>query len=211
MTALERVMQLKGEDRSESEIIATLKAEGINPMQISDAINQSKIKEAISDPDPTQGMSPSIMGANATAQPTQTEAPVEQTYAPQAAPTYEPQAAPTYEDSYNTIPQDDYGYQDQGGYDDYNNMDSTDTMIEVAEQVFLEKMKDLTKEIKTLSEFRTIFEIKVNNLTSRLERMEKNFDKMQLSILEKVGEYGKGINHVKKELSMIEDSVSKLK
>lgn len=233
MTALERVMQLKREGRSEGEVIATLRAEGVNPMEISDAVNQSKIKEAISDPNPTEGMSPSIMGGQAEIAPA-AEAPAEQAYQPQAAPAYQPQAEQSYqpqatpayqpqaEQSYDNYgggqPQDDYGmqeqgYADQGGYDDYGGgqMGSTDTMIEVAEQVFLEKMKELAKEIKALTEFKTIFEIKVNNMTSRLERMEKNFDKMQLSILDKVSEYGRGIDHVKKELQMVEDSISKLK
>ncbi len=52
MTALERVMQLKGEGRAEGEIIAALRAEGISPMQISDAINQSQIKEGLMVYDP---------------------------------------------------------------------------------------------------------------------------------------------------------------
>jgi len=215
MTALERVMQLKKEGRGESEIIATLKAEGVNPMEISDSINQSKIKEAINDPNPSEGMSPSIMDENRAPEQA-AESPVEETpYSPQETQAYEPQQEQynpqqeqSYNNSYSNQPQYDDGYD---GYDNSASMGSTDTMIEVAEQVFLEKMKDLTKEIKALTEFRTIFEIKVNDLKQRLERMEKNFDKMQLSILEKVGEYGRGINNVKKELQMVEDSVSKLK
>lgn len=228
MTALERVIQLKESGHSEGEIIATLKAEGVNPLEISDSINQSKIKEAISDPNPTEGMSPSIMADADGPEQAEPPAPIEEPYQPQAAPAYEP-AAPEYipqtepqgYDSAPTYAQEQPTYNDydqQAGYDEgydpqagYGGMGSTDTMIEVAEQVFLEKMKNLTKEIKALTEFRSIFEIKVDNLSKRLERMEKHFDKMQLSILDKVGEYGKGINYVKKELSMVEDSLSKLR
>ena len=234
MTALERVMQLKGEGRGEGEIIATLRAEGVAPMQISDAINQSKIKEAVTDPNPTEGMTPSIMPGTEEA-PTissgetqaQTPAPQENVYTPepasqaQAPQTYQPQAydpqpqAYAPQEQYAQDPYQNQGYDDysQGGYDDGYGQGgyggSTDTMIEVAEQVFSEKIKKLSSDIKALTEFKAIFEVKVENMSERLKRMEKHFDSMQLQILEKVGEYGKSLSHVKKEMGMIEDSFSK--
>jgi len=220
MSALERVNQLKREGRGEGEIIAALRAEGVSPMQISDAINQSQIKEAINDPNPTEGMTPSIMedpDANETPKPQENAYIPESPSEPQAPQSYTPQPqsyAP--QEQYAQDPYVSQGYADdyaQGGYDEgyaqggYGG--STDTMIEVAEQVFSEKIKKLSKEIRALTEFKTVFEVKVNNMTERLKRMERSFDSMQLQILEKVGDYGKGLDHVKKEMGMIEDSFSK--
>lgn len=241
MTALEQVMQMKREGKGEGEIIAALKAQNIPPMQISDAINQSKIKEAVTDSNPTEGMMPSIMESEEpTLPPKPQEQNSEETYTPQPAPAYQPQP-PQSMQQYAPAPQQEYapqpaqqeqfydpysqpqqGYaqdtssefapqQEYYGGDEYGGgyMGSTDTIIEVAEQVFQEKIKKISQEMKKLTEFRTIFEQRVENLSNRLERMEKNFDKMQLDILGKVSEYGKGLDYMQKELRMVEDSLGK--
>lgn len=270
MTALEQVMNMKKEGRSEPEIVAALKAKNVPPMEISNAINQSKIKEAVTDDNPTEGMMPSIMGSaeqeerpgsseeksdesvytpapapspapsqnQPPAQPQPPQSMQQQQYSPQEY-SQQPQQQPQeqYYDPYSQQPQQGYAQQDpfsnfsqqqgypqdayspqdtygaQDGYgtqDAYSSgMSSTDTIIEVAEQVFQEKVKKLTQELKKLSEFRTIFEQKVENISHRLERMEKHFDKMQLDILGKVSEYGKGLNYMQKELRMVENSLEK--
>lgn len=238
MTALEKVMQLKKEGKAEGEIIASLRSEGLNPMQISDALNQSKIKEAIVDPNPTEGMTPSIMGDEEKEEEAQTQVspPQEEDYyvPKQTQSAYSPQPPPAFgygqQSPQQYSPQyppsqysgGQYGGQEQSeeqfqGYDEnyqgeeYSGFsNSTDTMIEVAEQVFAEKVKKLSKELQDLNEFKTIFEIKVENINERLKRMEKNFDKMQLDILGKVSEYGKGLDYVKKELDMVQDNFGKV-
>lgn len=245
MAALEKVMQLKKEGKGDNEIIATLRNEGVSPMEISDALNQSRIKEAIVDPNPTEGMSPSIMNDQTqnsipTAPPTsaqeQPSAPIEQSYqavqtapeqsyapqpatepqAPQSMQQYAPQESyAPQEQSY--APQEGYGGDEYGGeyegggeYQEDTGYGSTDAMIEVAEQVFAEKTKKIDKDIKELKEFKTIFETNVKNIDERLKRMERSFDKMQLDILGKVSEYGKGLNYMKKELNMVQDSFGKM-
>jgi hypothetical protein len=233
MTTLEKVMQLKREGKTEPEIISVLKNQGTPPLEISDALNQSQIKEAIVAPNPTEGMDASIMNPMPEEKEGEREPPLEDLYnpmpttTPQPPQTMAPEPSPMqtqeqYYDQYsqpdpfstyqqqnqyqNTYsPQPMYDEYDQGGYSQ-----STDTMIEVAEQVFSEKIKKLTKEIKSLTEFKTIFEIKVENLSNRLERMEKHFDKMQLDILGKVSEYGKGLDYIRKELNMVENSIEKI-
>ncbi|NCN86585.1 hypothetical protein GW932_02030 [archaeon] len=239
MAALERVMQLKKEGKGEGEIIATLRAEGISPMEISDALNQSKIKEAVVDTNPTEGMNPSIMDFNETLP--KKEEPTENVYKPEE--NYSPQPPQTMEQQYNPqqpmqnqgysqgygqesypaqepfagygqdsyAPQENYEQEEYyGGQEGYGMPQNTDTIIEVAEQVFEEKIRKITKELHEFREFKTIFETKVENINERLKRMEKSFDKMQLSILEKVGEYGKGLDYMKKELKMVEDSFTKV-
>jgi len=82
-------------------------------------------------------------------------------------------------------------------------------MIEIAEQVFAEKMRKIQRQLEDLNEFKTLTETKLNNATSRLKRIEQVMDKLQMAILEKVGSYGRGLDSIKKEMSMMQDSFSK--
>lgn len=250
MAALERVNQLKKEGLKESEIISRLKEEGYSPMKINDALNQSKIKEAVStnqneNTTNTKGnpqMIPSIMGNEQEENndsfdqrvPTPYENQNDNVPSPQggytSSPSPEPQddySAYTPQDTYTPqTPQDSNygGYSDYGNYYDEGYSDepanayspsanysmSSDTMIEIAEQVFSEKMKKIEETIKELKEFKTIFTSKVEDIDSRLKRMEKYFDSMQVSIINKVGDFGKNINTLQKEVAMIEESFSKM-
>lgn len=240
MTALEKILELKKQGKSEKEIISILRSEKYSPLKIEDALSQSKIKEAVTDPNPTEGMNASIMDSSEKEnkmeqkQETKEDEKEEDVYSPEAP---APQEAPLPPQQLN-YPQNSYpsqGYSnnpsqqpfgqfeqenytsDYGGaegYDDYSAeapayASSTDTIIEVSEQVFSEKIKPLTKNLKDLLEFKKITEAKLIDFNERLKRMEKNFDKMQLSILDKVSEYGKGLDYLRKEVKMVEDSVSK--
>ncbi len=218
MVALEKVMQLKKEGLVNQEIISRLKNEGISPMEINDALNQSKIKEAVSSDQQgqNQNMVPSIMEAPKIP----TSEPPEETYTPQAPAQNEYNASPqtSYQPSYDQEQgytpqiQPETEYYEESAPDQYAGgyASSSDTIIEIAEQVFSEKIKKIEKQVKEISEFKTIYSTRIDDVNERLKRMEKYFDKMQLSILEKVGEYGKGLDLIKKEMNMIEDSFSKV-
>lgn len=218
MTTLERVLELKRTGIPDSEITARLKNEGVPPMEISDAMNQSKIKEAVSGEmgSSTKGMSPSIMGGQSYEE---NSKPNEDAYVPSPSPeggedyqnysSQEPQNYGNYSDNY---PQEEQYYEGPpaeeysgGGY----SMNS-ETMIEVAEQVFSEKMKSVEGELRSLKEFKTLADPKLKDFDERLKRMERQFDKMQIAILERVGEFGRNIDSVKKEIEMVEDSFEKM-
>jgi len=224
MTTLERVIELKKKGIPESEIVAQLKNEGISPMEISDTMNQSKIKEAVSGEmeNSTNGMVPSIMGNESQeAIPSQQE----EVYTPSSAPpapnnnqqdygNYSVQEPQNYEaNSYGGGEDQEEYYEDNYSQEDYSGGEygmSSETMIEVAEQVFSEKMKSFESELKNLKEFRTIASPSLKDIDERLRRIERQFDKMQIAILEKVGEFGKNIDSVKKEVEMVEDSFEKM-
>lgn len=97
-----------------------------------------------------------------------------------------------------------YEYQPQAGGSD------TDTIIEISEQVFADKMKRTLKHLESLNEFKTLSGIKLENVSERLKRIESSIDRLQMSILEKVGSYGRGLDTVKKEMEMVQDSFSKI-
>lgn len=217
MTALDSVLKLKKEGKSEGEIIAMLRNQGVSPMELSEALNQSKIKEAVYSSDLTQGMTPSIMQTDEEEQNqnyssnmyNQEQKDTQEQYYPEQE-QYVPQYPP--QNNYYSSPPTNYPSNEYSSQDQYYDGESSsiDTIMEISEQVFAEKIKKISKEMKEFTTFKNIFEIKIENLSQRLERMEKQFDKMQLSILDKVGEYGKGLEYLKKELNMVEDSLTKI-
>ncbi len=103
-------------------------------------------------------------------------------------------------------------YYPQQGYENYAaESSSSDTIIEIAEQVFLEKSKKMQSQVSEFSEFKTLSETKVENIAERLKRIETTLDKLQLAILDKVGSYGSTLQSIKKEMEMIEDNLGKPK
>ncbi|MFA5953668.1 MAG: hypothetical protein WC812_03680 [Candidatus Pacearchaeota archaeon] len=217
MAILERVFRMKSQGIPEDEIIRSLQSEGISPKEIVDALSQSKIKQAVSYVDEDNEMEPSMMGK------TLSEYKEQQNYKPQNSSSYmppqnpensyQPQMPPQYSNPYydsEANQTEEYYPQENNSADYAYSQNSTDTTIEIAEQVFTEKIKKIQKQMNELSEFKSIFEVKVENIEERLKRIEKMFDQMQISIIEKVGNYGKGLDNLKKEIEMVEDSVSKV-
>ena len=264
MGALDQVTQMKNQGVPENEIINKLQEQGVSPKAINDAMDQSKIKDAVSKPVPGEGMEPSIVegrtqpiGNSARTQEARGSVPNDEFYIPQTKPNYPRNQPPTqeYQEPANQSPpqthnqepatqeyqepatqnyeeQEGYNQNYQEGYSDANyggqtgyseeyypqesyEQDygsyggGTDTMIEIAEQVFAEKMRKIQKQLEDLNEFKTLAETKLDNATSRLKRIENTIDKLQIAILEKVGSYGRGLDSIKKEMSMMQDSFSK--
>lgn len=223
MGLLEKVTQLKKDGMPEREIIAILQEEGKSPGEIMNALNQSQIKRAVSaeEESPTDGMTPSMMEEE------EALAPVPEGTAPQAKeelyypqiPTPIPQDKNAYtpqgrEEAYyegetyeeEAPPQEVYAEQTYQGEYSYNQ----DATIEIAEQVVAEKMKKFQFQLREAMEFKTIFESRILDLSDRLNRMEKMFDKMQITVIDKVSNYGENLDLMKKEMNMIEDSFAKV-
>ena len=208
MGVLEQVMQMQNQGFQEQDIISQLQQQGVTPKEISDAFNQSQIKNAISSQGFEENMQPSIMQQEENPQ-QQNYYPQNQAYAPQEA--YQP-PQPTqeyYPDQQNYYPeQGEYGQQQQG-YENYGG-GTTDTMMEIAEQVFFEKNKKITKQIEKFIEFQTIAQSQIISTMERLVRIENMIDKLQLAILDKVGSYANNLDQIKKEMSMMQDSFGKV-
>lgn len=196
MGVLDQVTQLKKQGMSDIQITENLQQQGISPKEITDALGQSQIKNAVSAENPA-GTPPGPPEA----------APV----ATAGAETYTPQTqevgagyaapAPTGQE-----------YYPEAGYGAYPTATATDsdTMIEIANQVFSEKMKKTEKIIDELNELKTMASVKIENIDERLKKIEKIIDTIQIKILEKVGSYGKELQTTKKEMSMMQDSFRKL-
>ena len=135
--------------------------------------------------------------------PAQTESPYEQ-YSESQYPAYdEPQYFPQ-----EYAPGD---YASSGEYDsNYSSTGDIDTIIEVAERVFFEKIKPIQKQLEGLNELKALTQTKVDSISDRLRKIESSIDRLQAEILEKVGSYGGGLDSIKKEMGMMQDSFGKI-
>ena len=198
MTVLEQITQMKNQGMPDEEIVGSLQQQGVSPQEITDALSQSDIKNAVSGTENPAGIEPP-------------QGPATQEYAPQTqeVPGQEMYAPPTQDyaqqgyDQQGYYPQEGYGSQPATGA-------ATDTIIEVAEQVFSEKVKKIEKQLRDINEFKTLSQTKITNLEERLKRIETIIDKLQITILEKVGSYGKDLQNTKKEMTMMQDSFGKV-
>jgi len=237
MNALEEIRKMKGEGRSDEEIISALKQQGISPKEINQAINQAHIKDAVDDSSkkyedvfdtPSQSSpgnqedifpqenppSPSdnneyvpqpneAFESNAAQQSNQFQSsPQQEYYSPQASYQENTQYTQQYDSN-------EYGGGDYGGYYQGTPETSTDMLIDISEQVFDEKMGAVMKKIDDLEEFKTLAQTKIEYLSERVKKLDALMDKLQIAILEKVGSYGKNLESVKKEMSIMQDSFRK--
>lgn len=195
MGVLDTIMQMKGQGMPNDQIISQLREQGFSPREINDALSQSDIKRAVSNmPEGMETPSPGVQNADVYS-PQVREIPQEEVYTPYAAQEQQAQGQEYYPGAQQ--------YPEQGGM-------STDTIIDISEQIFAEKSKKMQRTIDELNEFKSLSQAKIENALDRLKRIESVMDKMQISILEKVGSYGNNLESIKKEMSMMQDSFGKM-
>jgi len=218
MATLDRVIEMQGQGLSEAQISSQLQNEGVSPKEVSDSLNQAKIKNAVSPPEGmtpaqgTQGMQESIMPGTPQEQPSQEPAPGQGAEMPAGQPNpevYEPQ--PVQEGQ----PQDDYytqtpqAYSGQEYYAPQGSAD-TETISEIAEQVVTEKLNELKKKTGDVAAFKTAIQDRVADIDDRLKRIEGSIDKLQQAVIGKIGEFGESSTMIHKDLNNLHGTVSKL-
>lgn len=239
MGVLDQVVDLKNKGVSDPEIIQKLTEQGVSPADITDAMSRAQIKNAVSSIDDnetssTEGMEHSILGnedepdrlptegdlTDADLTPPRPgmgygmqmvsmpakitkEIPGEEMYEPQEGFYPQQQYQQQYPGFDNSQQQQGYGYMPMAAPD-------TDTMMEVAEQVFSEKNKPIQKKIDEMNEFKVLTQSKVDYISERLKKIEGIIDSLQASILDKVESYGDGLESIRKEMGMMQDSFGKV-
>lgn len=206
MGVLEQVIQMREQGMPDQDIVSQLQEQGLNPRSINDALNQANIKSAV--------------GGGTNEDMEQMQYAAEDIPTPEGLPKYPGNNQEYAEDIY--VPQvqtqpkqysyqgaETYNYPAEGGEQYYSGTDA-DTMVELAQQVFTEKIKKIQHQLDSLNEFRAIYQTRVDGIYERLKRVESIMDRLQTAILEKIGSYGSGIEAVKKELSMVQDSYAKI-
>lgn len=210
MRVLEQISNLKKQGISEDEIVNRLHQQGVSPKEIDDAIHQMQVKKSAPNMEPPKpgqgmdGMKPSMMQIpKPGAAPPKPQAPESHAPAPKTQEHQEPQfqQQPPQQFQPQNLPQENYNYSTET---------STDTMIEIAGQIFEEKSSTISKQIRDMNEFKTMTQMKLENFSKRLEKIEAIIDKLQVAILQKVGSYGQDLNSIKKEMSMMQNSFGKM-
>jgi hypothetical protein len=130
-----------------------------------------------------------------------------QEYLPQQE--YAPQQSYQQPEAYQQQEQQYYS-PGAGGYDQYSAGINADTVMEVADQVFSDKIKKFQKQLDAASEAAIILQTRTENILERLKKIETIMDKLQIAILEKIGSYGQNLEGIRKEMSMMQDSFSKM-
>ncbi|MBU0760892.1 MAG: hypothetical protein KJ600_02315 [Nanoarchaeota archaeon] len=124
----------------------------------------------------------------------------------------QPMPEQDYSQEQLSLPQEAGAYQDAYGggayqqYQPYQEAMSSDVITEISEQVVSEKLSVLQDKLEKVIDMKNVFEARTSNLNERLRRMEKIIDQIQISILQKVGEYAIGVEDVKKELEETQKS-----
>lgn len=202
MALLNDIKRMQSEGRTDQEIIAALKEQGITPREITEALTQSKIKEAITDRQ-EEGYEASIPA------PQQAESMSGQAETPYPAQPAEMAPSMTQPEGYAAsaqLPAEVAQYPAQPAYQEYPQQQypqggiSPDTITEISEQVVAEKLSTLREDIEKIIDMKTTVEPKIEYLDERLKRIEKIIDRFQLSIMQKVGDYMTNIDDIKKEL-----------
>jgi len=195
MGIIEDVKKMQQEGRSEQETVNALQSQGHGTAEIYDGIAQARIKDAVtaSPPEQTLGaepryasegsMQPSLLGQQ-TVQEVHEEPPAQ------------PSAA------YDAYPQQ---------YQDYSYAaPSADAVTEIVEQIVAEKLANLKQTMEKVIDLRTAIDTRLEYLDERLKRIEKIIDRLQLSVLQKVGEYMTNVEDIKTELQETQKSFKSL-
>ncbi len=194
MGIIEEVKKMYDEGKTEEEIKNSLRQRGLSEAEASTSMSQAKIKEAVSGnvddisaPIPYQSNSvvenndlyPSIM------QPQEQSQEAEQYY------------DTNYQEQHQ---QNSQSPQYESQYQPYQSSVSPETISEIAEQIASEKFSSLSTKIEKLIGSKTTSESRIQNIQERLERIEKIIDRLQLSIIQKIGDYMNDVSDLKKEL-----------
>lgn len=229
MATLDRIIEMQKGGMSDTDVSTKLQQEGISAQEINDSLNQAKIKNAVSPPEENvgqeTGMQASIMQGNeqpiaisASDQTKQETVPTQEQPAIGTVPspeTYPPQGATPTQPEYQGQPQDDYytqtpqAYGGQDYYAQQGGMD-TETISEIAEQVASEKIEELQKKTGNVAAFKLAIQDKVDDIDDRLKRIENSIDKLQHTVIGKIGEFGESSAMIHKDLDNLHETVSKL-
>ena len=199
MGILDEIKKMRDEGRDEQATVQALKERGVSPKEIDDAFNQMKIKNAVSKEElqPPQN----IQAQNKYVP--QTQEISEQMYYPQEE---TPKEFYPQENSAQVYsPQENYG-----DYPQYSGGIDSDTMIEIAEQVFFEKSRGMQKQMESINEIKTLMQERIKDLSERMIAIESVISRLQTAILEKVGSYGENLESIKKEMNMMQGSFGKI-
>lgn len=195
MELLDIIKEMQDQGISNQGIFENLQRQGYKPTQINDAINQLKI---------------TIQPMDTQNQDQQNAFNQQQNFNQQPNFNQEQQ----YTENQQNYPQEDYYTQTPQAYsgEEYYQQPSfnTETITEITEQVISEKFREYNKRTGDIVSFKNTIQDKVDDINTRLKRIESTIDKLQQAIIQKIGEFGENTQIIKKDLESLHDTTSKL-
>ncbi|MEI6849741.1 MAG: hypothetical protein WCK29_01755 [archaeon] len=203
MGILEDINRMQQEGKSDQEMSSSLQESGYGGKEISEALSQMKIKQAVNEgSSDMMRQNPELEQSMMNQPPAQ---PQDQQQSNAQQQQYATQDYGQYQQQY--APQDMQQQPQQQNYDSYSQYgSSSDTISEIAEQVVAERLSGIKKQFESILDMRTTLNTKVETLNERLTKIEKIIDRLQLSILQKVGDYMTNVEDIKKEMAETQKS-----
>jgi len=209
---------MRKEGLDENQIAQRLREEGVSPREIDEAFDQSQVKSVVGTyEDVPTDMPPSREFPRENNQEFASQT-VDYPQFPQpisGQTTNEPFEEQTLLEVPQQAQQPEESYPQQEQYPEYQYQPEsapvdTEAITELVEQITDEKTGEIQKSISDLSKFKIETQGKVDDINERLKRIELTIDKLQASIIGQIGNYGRNISDLKKEMIMTQESFSKI-
>jgi len=179
---------------SKEEITRSLEPKGYNLQQISDAINQAKIKQGVKNM-PGQEMQPSMMDEGDLDIPMPQAAVAPQQQASQQPQQTISQTAQQYSQQYQPLPQQQMGYEE---------------MQAVVEQIVEEKWKDMARNVGDINMFKSKISDDVEAVKQEILRTQKRLEDLQVAVLGRVKDYNESVLNIGSDMKALEQVMSKI-
>ena len=192
---IDTILDLQKKGLNDTEIVAQLRSMNYSAQEITDAVNQIKIKSSVNG---KEEMQPSIMEEGETEVPLPSKKKKLKVGMKEAQ--YPPYAAyPQYASTFQNEEQ-----QQQAAQPDIEMIE------EIAEEIVSEKFSEIRDKLSAVLDFRDNMEIRITNLNDRLKRMEATIDSLQTAILGKVQQYNQDIRSLGSEMQALEGAFGKI-
>lgn len=195
---VDMVVEMQEQGRDDSDVIAELTNKGLSPEQISNAINQARIKSAISSKSSSEDRYPigekSPMSASISTQ----EDMGPSIMSPSPSPSNE--VVPYSQES---PPQEQFYDYAQSGVD-------TEAIEEIAEEIIREKWDEAKAKISGILEWKDYSNTRLANMEGKMRRIESLIDELQTALLGKVQLYEQNIKDLGTEMKSIQGAFSKV-
>lgn len=191
MSLIEDIEKMRSSNLTEEDIMQSLKERGVSRQEIESALAQSQIKEAVMAQDFQEGQEYAQYQNQGEMQPSMLAPPPIESSQEQYS------EYPQYQDSQEQYQEPSQQYEQ---YSYPQSSISADTITEISEQIIAEKLQNVRTQLEKTIDLKASFETKLSHIDERLQRIEKVIDRLQLSILQKVGDYISDVSDLKKEL-----------
>ncbi len=203
------VLDMQNAGMNDADIIRRLREAGYTEKDINDAFNQAKVKTTVRAEPYATSAPAAATGELATPAPTQTAG-----YAEQEGGGWQETAAPAsaYPEGYGegygygteTEGTEGYGYPQQAQAAEAY---TAETFEEIAESIIEEKWQEFTEKVGDLRIWKETIDRDIERIEKRIERIEDSINSIQAAIMEKVGEYGKGVKSLGTDVKAMEKAL----